>query len=812
MRKTGKRLLAAVAVLMVWTSCPKECHADLLGPSDSTLARTFQEGRYAAGLPLAEALLLRANSDSEHAAGVASNNLAEVMYNLGRYAEARPLYERSLNLIEKTQGADHPDTAVVLNNLGGMQRELGEFDKARALIERALSITEAKRGPLHPETASSLNNLGLLYKQLGRSEQALELLERALSIREKSLGPRAFETGRSLNNVASVHVLLRRFEQALLLYERALAITIEVNGRDHAAVAIRLNNVASVHFYLEHYDQALRLYEQASLIVASTLGPLHISHATNLNNLGGVYEATNQQAKARVLYERALLISFAAAVPETSFNIAANLARFHDGQGNSGAAIFFAKQAINIFQGIRFNAMNMDKNVRKSLIEKNQQIYHELANWLIDLDRIVEARQVLKMLKEEEYFDFIGRDAVGDSRKTHIEFDGEEQILDAQFASLFQEAVLLGNEQRKSAQEPTSDDYLAAKARNDHARSLLTVLETRFLQASSTFTTALGRPAISERTSQAPDGVFVKARSDIAVTRQGVALVEYLVVGDRVRILLTTGKSTMVRSVDIDGREFQRKLIEFRQSLENRLDDPRPLARDLHGTLIAPIASELKRARVKILMLSLEGGLRYIPFSALFDGKRYLAEQYALTMYAAAANTKNKVRVDRRWEVIAFGTTQAQSGFSALPGVRQELASIVGQAGLAGEINLDEQFTATQMRAGLARGFPVLHLASHFKFTPGTEADSFLLLGDGNLLTLRQLREEDYRFEKLDLLTLSACETAMHGGRDANGREVEGMGDLGAEQGRYRSFGNAVVNIRCKHAQADAKILQLARG
>ena len=765
MRQACKGLLCAFS-LAVWIGHSALAHADVIGPADSELARLFQEGKYAAALPVAETLLASASSTSDYASGVALNTLAEVLYNLGRYEEARPMYERSLNLIEMTKGVDHPDAAVVLNNLGGMQRELGEFDHALPLIQRALGIAETKQGLLHPATATSLNNLGLLYKQMGQSEKALDLLGRALSIREATFGVDAFETGRSINNLASIYVQLKRYEEALPLYERALAITVKTSGPNHVAVAIRLNNVASVYFHLGNYDKALSLFEQAVEITETSLGPLHISNATNINNLAGVYEATNQFQKANALYEKALLVSFAAGVPESSFNIAANLARFHDGQGNSRAAIFFAKQAINIFQGIRFNSLNMDRSVRKSLIEKNQQIYHELANWLIDLNRMTEARQVLKMLKEEEYFDFIGRDATGDTRKTNIGFSTVEQPLALEIVALSQEAVLLGKAQTAIEAGESSDSTIAKEVRDEQTRASLSVLDVRLQRQSERMVTTVELEAQSELVSRGSeqDALVTKVRADVASIVKGVALVEYLVVGDRIRILLTTEKSTHVRTVDIDGKDFQRMLVEFRQSLENQFADPRPVSAKLYAVLVAPIISELQLAHVKTLMLSLEGGLRYVPFSALFDGQHYLVEQYALTMYTAAAQSQAIVHSDRNWEIVAFGTTQAKRGFSALPGVRQELAAIVGQGGLSGEVNLDEQFTAAQVRTSLSKGAPVLHLASHFRFTPGTEVDSFLLLGDGNALTLRELRGDDYHFQKLDLLTLSACETAMQGG------------------------------------------------
>ena len=82
----------------------------------------------------------------------------------------------------------------------------------------------------------------------------------------------------------------------------------------------------------------------------------------------------------------------------------------------------------------------------------------------------------------------------------------------------------------------------------------------------------------------------------------------------------------------------------------------------------------------------------------------------------------------------------------------------------------------------LDKGYPALHIASHFVFKPGTERDSYLLLGDGTKLSLAQMNDEDLDFNNVDLLTLSACETAM-GGTKANGREIEGFGGFAQRQG-----------------------------
>ncbi|MGH8615350.1 MAG: CHAT domain-containing protein [Gammaproteobacteria bacterium] len=101
---------------------------------------------------------------------------------------------------------------------------------------------------------------------------------------------------------------------------------------------------------------------------------------------------------------------------------------------------------------------------------------------------------------------------------------------------------------------------------------------------------------------------------------------------------------------------------------------------------------------------------------------------------------------------------------------------------LPGMIGLDERFDDNALVDALQLGYPVVHIASHFRFVPGNERDSFLLLGSGKRLTLEQVNVEDYNFGAVDLLTLSACETAM-GGAGADGKEVEGFGTLAQKRG-----------------------------
>jgi CHAT domain-containing protein len=210
------------------------------------------------------------------------------------------------------------------------------------------------------------------------------------------------------------------------------------------------------------------------------------------------------------------------------------------------------------------------------------------------------------------------------------------------------------------------------------------------------------------------------------------------------------------------------------------------MAQALYKLLLSPVESDLEQAGASTVMLSLDGALRYLPFGALHDGKQFLAERWNLPIYTSVTKNRLLDSVNPAWHAAGLGVTRAHGDFAALPAVKGEMESIVksSRSGvLSGEVYLDDAFTANRLRDIGQRNFQLMHVSSHFRFSPGTEVNSFLLLGDGQQLTLGDIRTQNYRFDNVDLLTLSACDTGLGGGRDENGREIEGFGVIAQQQG-----------------------------
>jgi len=263
----------------------------------------------------------------------------------------------------------------------------------------------------------------------------------------------------------------------------------------------------------------------------------------------------------------------------------------------------------------------------------------------------------------------------------------------------------------------------------------------------------------------------------------GTVAIYTLVGEDKFRAILRTPDVQKAYDYPVKATDLNRKVLDFRQLVQDQRLDPRPAAEELFKILVGPMAADLRQAKAQTLMWSLDGVLRYLPIAALYDGKQYLIEQYRVSVMTLASNSRLKDRPTADWKAAGFGVTKSYEGAAALPEVSSELAGIIttkpgGQGILTGEIRLDDDFTQQTMRQTLLKHYPVVHIASHFRFQPGNETQSYLLLGDGGHLSLAELKTSANLFGGVQLLTLSACNTGI-----GDGTEVEAFGTLAQRQG-----------------------------
>lgn len=195
-----------------------------------------------------------------------------------------------------------------------------------------------------------------------------------------------------------------------------------------------------------------------------------------------------------------------------------------------------------------------------------------------------------------------------------------------------------------------------------------------------------------------------------------------------------------------------------------------PLAQRLYDLLMRPLEPELAARNIDTIVFVPDGALRTVPMAALHDGRDFLLRRYAIATTPSLTLTDPQPLLARKLNVLLNGLTAPVQGFSALPNVAGELSAIGKLFG--GKVLRDQEYLlASVEREMSARPYNVVHIASHGQFL-GDPKRSFLLTYDGKLtmdLLEKFIAPNRYREQPIELLTLSACQTAAGDDRAALG-------------------------------------------
>jgi len=240
-------------------------------------------------------------------------------------------------------------------------------------------------------------------------------------------------------------------------------------------------------------------------------------------------------------------------------------------------------------------------------------------------------------------------------------------------------------------------------------------------------------------------------------------------------------------------QQLQTFRMQIANPIQTRTQSYRRSAEVLHQWLITPLEPDLKRLQINTLIFALDEGLRATPLAALHDGQTFLVERYNLSLIPSFNLVNPQYGDVRNAKVLAMGASQFVNQ-SPLPAVPIELAAIVGAAQMStsptpglwsGRSFLNQDFTlANLQQQHQQQPTGVIHLATHAEFQPGQLDNSYIQLWDQKLL-LSQLRQLGWADAAVELLVLSACQTAL-GDRDAE----LGFGGLAVQAGVKTAVGS----------------------
>ncbi|AFY49755.1 hypothetical protein Nos7524_3982 [Nostoc sp. PCC 7524] len=270
---------------------------------------------------------------------------------------------------------------------------------------------------------------------------------------------------------------------------------------------------------------------------------------------------------------------------------------------------------------------------------------------------------------------------------------------------------------------------------------------------------------------------FVLLDKLIDIDNPNTAIFYPIILENQLEVILKLPQQPLIRKTSVVKRE---KLEEAIAQMREKIVEPdgiqqfQQASQKLYQWLIKPVETDLKSSGVNTLVFIPDGSLRNISMSALSDGKEYLVQNYALAVSPGLQLFTPKPLAQSRLNALAGGLSQPppDEDFTPLPNVKVEL-KLIQESGVSTTTLLDENFLSTTLGKTInAQPFRVVHLATHGQFSSRAK-DTFILAADGriNVSELDNLLKsrEQKRTEPVELLVLSACETAAGDNRAALG-------------------------------------------
>jgi len=702
-------------------------------------------------------------------AGIAGK-LAIVLGESARYREAIERAREALRLTLASRSSERPSPHALWQNLATLLARAGERVEAKALVMEELG--RVSRGEvLDVEDASMIRYAAGLWRLLDGAQEEGESL--IVAARE------------DLAAIRPEHPALGRFDLGL-----GLALT-GMQRHDEAAIVLRRGEAALLA------SEDVSDIEALSPGAASDYARVLAARAA-IERIGGRADAALELA--RTAY--AMVVGLQAL--EARWQIELELARIEaarglrkDGEASTrdhlAVAIFFGKRAVKTLERIR--AFGVPPALARAFVDDRLAAWRELADNLVRAGRLLEATAALAGLKDDETAGFTasvergGRTGEKAEKRAGApmpdvgsEKQGDRPELPVKAAQ--REANKLAEVVR------AGDPNVPASARLDQARKTLRERRRAFeawLQSLEGELNGMA-PARAQAIAAMNLRDLASLQETLGTLGNGVVMVHYLITADRVRAIVTTADSQVGREAPIKQADLNALVFQFRQVLADPTRDAKAAANALYDVLIRPIETDLAEAHAETLLVSLDGALRYAPLAALWDGRQWLVERYRIVHFARAALHTIMASRPPEGSLAAFGCGRAVPGFQALTAVPAELESIVKRDAadpdgeLPGVVRLDDAFSRASLTALLEeKRYSTIHIASHFVLGPGGESESYLLLGDGQKLSLEDIRY-DLRFDGVDLLSLSACNTAV-GDQANDGREIEGFASLAMRLG-----------------------------
>ena len=714
----------------------------------------------------------------------------KVAYESGNFSQAEEYWQSAEDKFE-TQG-DRPRQALSLNYLSLVNQELGEWQSADRYIDASLELLEST--PNREVFAQALNTQGSLQLSQGNGEAALASWSSAEKIYQET-GDRQGVLGSKLNQAQALQQLGLYRRSQKLLEQLETELDRETDPQLRVMGLRSLGNALQVAGNLERSQAVLK----ESLTIAQELD-LPQETSSILFSLGNTARSLESPEAAIAFYEQAATrTTEPIAKVEAQLNQLSLLSRFDK------------QKAEKLIPQVRSELTNLAPSRRSIYARVN------LAKNLIDLDRY--SASTRKLLEETIARAKAIEDVRAESYGLGILGHLEEQQQQFETAEKHTEKALLLSTQIKAEdityqwqwqlgrilqQQGDIQGAIAAESGAvDNLEKIRGDLVATNLDAQYSFRESVEpiyRDLVGLLVSSNPDQDNLSQAREVIESLQLAELENYfreacidaepkqidrvdahaavvypIILKDRLSVIVSLPEQPLsYYEHRIDRADAEQTIEKLFQSLNPVFSNKRRLkySQQVYKWLIEPAEAELATNKIETLVFVLDGSLRNLPMAALYDGEKYLVEKYNVALTPGMQLLDPTAIKDSKLQAVVAGVSESNQGFSALPGVRTEVEQV--SQTFPSQLLLDREFTSQNFKEQLRQSpSPLIHLATHGQFSSNPEETFIVTWGDRikvkDFENILLAREESLDAEPIELLVLSACQTAEGDKRAALG-------------------------------------------
>jgi CHAT domain-containing protein len=748
-------------------------------------------------------------SYAERALNGPMNSLAVLSTKTGDLIESREWYQKALAALDASQPIqektnaeyDEPlrslkmvglrqSRAVIHNNLGLLAQSLGDYRETQKQLDLALQImepipdTEQAKWVRNIQRAVTLGNIAVLRSELGDTEGAGRTMDEAVAL-YRTLGDQ-HGIAVTLMNQAGMLQTAGNLPESKNHAERAYQLFLAEQRPDYAAIVAAF--LARMELENKNLAGAEKLASDALQLAKGSADIASESTAYVALARIGIEKAKDNPASPegqRALTEATAALKQAEAINNRvgdyyrTISVRDLSAQIKVLRGDTKGAIADYSSAIGRLEAVRATTTSQDAFADQ---ESNFAIYQRLVTLLLKEGQVEEAFDYLSRARSKKMQDSL--------RLTNLKT--QDPVLNGLLERVDELEKKLNKLRAQLETENSKPDATRDRTKIENLRDLVATTQADFFQVSNQLKEK--DPAFDKILTVKPRELKKAQRSIPADS----VLIQYAPLNDGLYIFVVTRDDLKIYAPKVQTAALWQKVREFRTLIDGARDKVargeelatpendealRTNITALYDMLLAPIEGDLEDKKTVAFIPT--GLLYYLPIHALAkqtpQGLQYFAEEKRVA-YLAAADVLSVVQPRDTAHYGAGLLALGDPTGANLPEAREEVREI-SRIFPASQALVGENATKAVLLDSKNLDRRILHLATHGVLNSARPSDSYIQLsGKGELGRLALGEVYGLNLDRIDLVTLSACQTAI-GTREPDGGEITSLAEAFSSAG-----------------------------